>query len=317
MRIPLSLPSAGDRLFDVVGLGLNSIDMLAVVREFPQPNSKQRLVRFARLPGGQAATAMVTCARLGWRVRYIGAFGDDELGALGRQSLIAEHVDISAASTIKGATNQFAIILVEERTGNRTIMFDRDPSLTIEPSDVSPNAVTSARVLLVDCHETAAAARAAALARAASMPTVVDVERVRPGIDGLLRQIDVIIAAEEFPAALMGVGDLGRALARMATEFGAKVACVTLGEQGSLAWSQGKEIRTPAFQVDVADTTGAGDVFRGGFIAGWLQMGETADLEDVFRYANAVAALKCRALGARTGIPTRSEVDSLLNSLSF
>ena len=80
---------------------------------------------------------------------------------------------------------------------------------------------------------------------------------------------------------------------------------MTLGEAGSLAWCNGREIRTPAFQVDCVDSTGAGDVFRGGFAAACLRDAATADVEDVLRYANAVAALNCRALGARGGAADR------------
>ena len=169
--------------------------------------------------------------------------------------------------------------------------------------------------LLVDCHETLASQEAARQARAAAIPTLVDVERVRPGIEGLLSQIDVIITAEEFPEALTGHGDLGRALRKIPRTFGAAVVCTTLGAGGSLALVEEVEIRTPGYSVPVVDTTGAGDVFRGDFIAGWLRGGANADLEDVLRYANATAALKCRALGARNGIPTAAEVEALLRQM--
>src|SRR5213593_1990494 len=78
VRLPFAIPSAKDRMFDVVGLGLNSIDLLAVVGEYPEANTKQRLQRFARLPGGQIATALAVCAKLGWKATYIGSFGDDD-----------------------------------------------------------------------------------------------------------------------------------------------------------------------------------------------------------------------------------------------
>lgn len=299
------------REFDVVGFGLNSVDLLIVVAEHPKPNSKQRIQRFSRQPGGQAATAMVTCARLGWRARYIGRFGDDEHGRLGRTSLIEEGVDVSEATIAAGASNQFAVILVDARSGDRTIMWDRHPGLAMTSADVPAGAVTSGRVLFADCHETEASARAARLARAGGIPTVIDVERVRPGIGELLEQIDIIIAAREFPTALTGQ-PIGEAIATLAREFRAAIVCVTLGEEGSLTRCQGREIRTPAFRVPVIDTTGAGDVFRGGFIAGWLLHETAPDLEDILIYANAVAALKCRALGARQGIPGPDDVVALL-----
>lgn len=306
------MPPRGAKPFDVAGIGLNSIDLVGVVAEYPASNTKQRLQRFARLPGGQIATAMSICARLGWRTRYVGRFGDDDLGALSRASLEQEGVDISAAQTMKGATNQFAIVLVDARSGARTVLWDRHPSLSIHPADVPIAAVTSGRLLIVDCHETAAAAEAAKAARAAGIPTIVDVERVRPGISDLLQHIDAIIAAEEFPAALTGFDEPGRALDAIAREFNAPLVCVTMGERGSLARCLGREIRTPGFTVDCIDTTGAGDAFRGGFAAGCLAAPD-GDLEDALRYANAVAGLNCRALGACGGMPTRSEVDALLS----
>jgi sugar/nucleoside kinase (ribokinase family) len=289
------------------------VDFLAVVAEHPRPNSKQRLQRFARLPGGQAATAMATCARLGWRARYVGRFGDDDLGRLGRQSLIEESVDVSAATVATAATSGFAVILVDARSGDRTIMWDRHPGLAMTRADVPADVVRSGRVLLVDCHETDAATHAAGLARAAGIPTMIDVERVRPGIADLLEQVDLIVAAADFPGALTGK-PLGEALALLARDFRAALVCATLGAEGSLAVCQGREIRTPAFHVPVVDTTGAGDVFRGGLIAAWLLYEGAAEVEEMLVYANAVAALKCRMLGARTGIPGPDEVAALLRA---
>jgi sulfofructose kinase len=311
MRIPFQVPARDSRRCDVAGLGLNSVDFLAVVATYPDPNTKQRLQRFARLPGGQIATAMAVCARLGWAARYIGSFGDDELGALARESLIREGVDIGASRTVPGATNQFAIVLVDARSGERTVLWDRHPGLTLDGAAVPADAVTSGRLLVVDCHETAAATQAARLARDARIPTIIDVERVRPGINDLLRHIDAIIAAQAFPTALTGYEEPGRALEAMAREFAAPLVCVTLGEEGSLARVGGREVRTPAFQVDCVDSTGAGDAFRGGFAAGCLRAPD-GEIEEVLRYANAVAALNCRALGARGAIPTPEEVEMLL-----
>jgi len=314
VRIPFSVPTLGSRPFDVAGFGLNSIDLVAVVAEYPVANTKQRLQRFARLPGGQIATAMATCAMLGWRSRYVGSFGDDDLGAVSRESLDAQGVDISAARTVAGATNQFAVILVDARSGERTVLWDRHPALNMDPGDVPKDAVTSGRLLIVDCHQTPASTRAARYAREAGIPTIIDVEMVRPGIAELLQNIDAIIAAEEFPTSLTGHEDLGRALGVMGRDSGASVACVTLGEAGSLAWCNGREIRTPAFQVDCVDSTGAGGAFRGAFAAGCL-LTPDGDIEDVLTYANAVAALNCRALGSRGGLPDRNEVEQLMFGL--
>ncbi len=312
LRLPLTLLSPERKPFDVVTLGLNSMDLVAVVPHFPEPNSKQRLERFAERPGGQMATAAAVCARLGWRARYIGSFGEDGFAVAGRQSLVDEGVDVSAAWDVPGATSQFAVILVDATTGERTVLWSRHEGLAITPDRVPRDAVISGRVLIVDCHETAGATAAARVAREASIPTVVDVERVRPGIDALLQQIDVILAAQQFPEAHTGYAEPGRALAALARAYPrAALVAVTLGEEGSLAWCAGREIHTPAFPVTVVDSTGAGDAFHGGFVAGWLGAPD-APVTDLLSYANAVAALNCRGLGARGGLPTREEVEVLL-----
>ncbi len=312
VRLGLTIPKAGARPFDVGGFGLNSIDLLAVVAEYPASNSKQRLQRFMHMPGGQIATALTACAKLGLTTTYVGSFGGDALGTMSKESLAAAGVDLSASRTVAGATNQFAVILVDARSGERTVLWDRHPALTFDLADIPRDACTSARLFIVDCHETAGATVAARYARDAGVPTVIDVEKVRPGIGELLQQIDVVIAAQDFPAELTGYEETGRALDAMAAEYpAARLVCVTLGEEGSLARCNGREIHTPAFKVDCVDSTGAGDAFRGGFAAGCLLMPD-ADVEDVLTYANAVAALNCRALGARGGLPTVDEVDQLL-----
>src|SRR4029079_3855132 len=141
VRVPLSLPPGGSKSFDVVALGLNSIDLVAVVAEYPASNSKQRLQRFARRPGGQRATASRVCARLGWRASYIGVFGDDDLGRWSRDSLISEGGDVHASWSASGATHQLALARVEARSGARTVLWDRHPALSMEPAAISRPAV--------------------------------------------------------------------------------------------------------------------------------------------------------------------------------
>jgi sulfofructose kinase len=311
MRIPFRVPRANTRPFDVVGLGENSIDLVVVVADYPTSNTKQRLQRFARHPGGQIATALAACARLGWKARYVGRFGDDEFGRHARESLRVDGVDTTEALSVAGTTNQFAVILVDARSGERTVLWDRHPGLTIDPADVPAAAIASGRMLMLDCVDTAASTQAARIARQAGIPAALDVEKVRPGILDLLQQIDAIIAAQDFPVALTGHEDLGRALEAMARESNAPFVCVTLGAEGSLARCGGREIRTPAFPIDCVDSTGAGDVFRAAFVAACLRAPD-GDIEDVLEYANAAAALNCRALGARGALPTPEEVDQLL-----
>ena len=312
MRLPNLLPVAPGRSFDVVTLGLNSLDIVAVVANHPVAGGKTRVERLAQLPGGQSASAAVGCARLGWRTRYIGTYGEDDAARVGIESLERDGVDTSLVRKIPGATSHTSLVLVDGRSGDRTVIWYRDPLLAMSAEDVPVDAVRDARVLLVDDHEPLAATVAAAAAREAGVRTVIDVEKLRPGTEELLQHITIIIAAESFPSELTGHSDLGAALREMARRFEPSLTCATLGPRGSLSLMDGKEVRTPAFDVHVVDTTGAGDAFRAGFIAGWLRSGADPNVHDVLRYAHGVAALNCRGLGARDGLPRHEEVRELI-----
>ena len=124
-------------------------------------------------------------------------------------------------------------------------MWQRDPALAVPASEVTAETVTSGRVLLVDCAETEAAMAAVRMARHAGIPTVIDVERVRPNLEPLLEQVDVIIAAQAFPAALTGEAEIGRALRAMASRFRAQLVAVTLGGRRAAWPSSGGEKSAP------------------------------------------------------------------------
>jgi sugar/nucleoside kinase (ribokinase family) len=312
MRLPLLPPLGPPHVFDMIALGLNSLDIVAVIPSHPVPGGKTRIERLATLPGGQSASAAVGCARLGWRAQYIGTFGDDDAARIGIESLERDNVDTSMVRRIPGATSHTSLVLVDARSGDRTVIWHRDARLAMDARDVPVDAVRAGRVLLVDDHEPFAATAAARAAREAGVRTVIDVEKLRPGTEELLRHIDVIIAAESFPSELTGLPDLGSALREMARRFEPSVTCATLGPKGSLSLVDGKEVRTPAFDVHVEDTTGAGDAFRAGFIAAWLRSGSDPNVHDVLRYAHGVAALNCRGLGARDGLPRHEEVEELI-----
>ncbi|MCC7104902.1 MAG: hypothetical protein IT307_07145 [Chloroflexi bacterium] len=313
MRLPLRLPSADGRRHDLLALGANSIDLLTLVDSFPVPNGKQPMAGFAEVPGGEAATAAVTVVRLGFTARYIGRFGRDRFGRMGLASLARAGVDVGSAITTASAASQFAVILVEATTGDRSVIYRRERGIALLPEDVPSAAAAAARVLLADGHAIPAAIVAATAARAAGTPTVLDLDDVTPGLDRLIALSDIVFAAAGLPERLTGRESPGAALAAIQRDSGATIVGVTLGPEGSLTRVGGHEIHTPGFAIEVVDTTGAGDAFRGGFIGGWLAQGDGAVLEDVLRFAHAVAALSCRGLGARSALPARADVESLLS----
>jgi sugar/nucleoside kinase (ribokinase family) len=309
VRLPLSVPR--EAAYDVVTFGENSIDYIAGVSVHPPANSKQPMQYFSRLPGGQTATAAVAAARLGCRTRYIGAFGGDDNGTLARDWLLREGVDLSAAVVMVDARNRVAVIIADAASGARTVLWDRDPRLTIERDALPHHALQSGRILLVDTTDIGAAIEAARQARRAGVVTMVDVDTVQPEVRALLAEIDIIVSAESFPEALTGERSLGAALHALARATRAPLVIATLGERGSCAVCGGREVMTPAFPIACVDSTGAGDAFRAGLAAAILAAPHD-DLEEMLRYANAVAALNCRAQGASTALPVRDEVAALL-----
>src|ERR671928_997472 len=124
MQFPLIAPA--DKPFDAVGFGLNAVDHLIVVPEYPAFDTKMRLLEHKQSAGGQTATAMVALHRLGLKTAYAGRFGSDPEGQFGLKSLVDEGVNCDFVEVIEHARNQIAFITIDARSGERTIVWDRD-----------------------------------------------------------------------------------------------------------------------------------------------------------------------------------------------
>src|SRR5215469_10240721 len=295
--------------FDVVGVGLNATDTLILVPHFPAYAGKAPFTREILSPGGQVASAMVACARLGLRVKYIGAVGDDERGRVQMESLRSAALDIEHVQLRRHCANQTAYIVVDQSTGERTVFWRRDECLRIDPEQIAPEQIANARLLHIDGHDTAAVAHAARIAHTQGIPVTMDVDTIYAGLDNVLPNVDYLIASSEFPGRLTGEGDPFRALETLQNEYGMRVAAMTVGAHGALARLDGKFIYSPAFVVNCIDTTGAGDVFHGAFCYAVLQ---EMPMREALEFSNAMAALNCTALGARGGIGGLEEIRALM-----
>jgi sugar/nucleoside kinase (ribokinase family) len=309
MRFPFTLPDG--REFDAVGFGLNAVDHLIVVAEYPAFDTKTRLIEHAQGAGGQTASCMVGLQRLGLRTAYAGRFGDDAEGRFGFAALSAEGVDVMHAEVIAGARNQIAFIIIDARTGERTIIWDRDERLAYTAEEAPTDFGARGRVLHLDAHDPPACVVVARAARAAGTNVSADIDNIYPGCPELLPFIDVLITSKEFPRRLTGIVDERAALIELQARYGCALTGMTLGERGALVYHDGVFIEVPACPVPggCRDTTGAGDAFHTGFLYGLLQ-GE--EIEACLRLGAAVAALKCRSLGARTALPLLPELNNFL-----
>ena len=306
MRFNLSFPK--DKPFDVVGMGLNSVDFLTVVPEFPAPNSKMKMLQFSKQGGGQVATALVALSRWGAKTKYIGKVGADELGQFSLQSIRREGVDVSFVMIEPNATNQFATIIVDSSTGERTILWNRDDRLTYREGELRKEEVCCGRLLHLDGHDIRAAIQCARWAKEESIPTVVDLDKVEPLTSELIKEIDFLVTSSRFPTLYTGISNQKKAFLELQKQIRGFL-CTTLGHSGAMVWVNGEFFSAEGFNVKALDTTGAGDVFHGGFIYGLLQNWE---VEKILRFANAVAALKCLDLGGRRGIPTLEKAQQLM-----
>lgn len=299
------MPRAAEpRAFDLLGLGQVSLDRLGVVDRLPAPGGKAALREEHSLPGGQIATALLAAAGLGARCAFVGAVGDDEAGRLALAPLERAGVQIARVRRLAGVPTRQAWVLVEAGSGERTILELRAPALALPDDAVSAGEVAAARALLLDLEHPVAASRAAACARAAGIPVVLDADRATPAALALAREVDFPIVSRSFAEEISSDASLEDALRQLSGPR-TRMAVVTCGAQGSLALLGDRILATPAPRVQAVDTTGAGDVFRGVF-AWALVRGLGA--ERALAEANALAAASCLGLGAQGALPGAARV---------
>ncbi|HSG29192.1 MAG TPA: PfkB family carbohydrate kinase [Candidatus Krumholzibacterium sp.] len=292
-----------DRVIDAVSVGYTAVDCLGTVDDLPAKNSKLEMDEFTIQGGGPAATAAVTLSRLGLATAFTGKVGDDLFGSYMLDRLRDEGVDVSSTVVEEGGRSQFAFIMIDRRSAERTILWTRGSLSPLSPREIDAGLIAGARGLLVDSLEPAAALEAAKTARENGVQVVIDAGTLREGVREVLPFCDHIVGSELFASQISAGGSVEDALREIAC-FGPDSSVVTLGERGCAFLDDGRVRYVEGFNVDAKDTTGAGDVFHGAFLAGVLA---GYGLYGTCVFSNAVAALKCRSTGGRQGIPGLEE----------
>jgi len=293
---------------NVTGLGQCSLDYLSLVDIYPENDTKKEVLAWHEQGGGPVATALVALSRLGIKCNFFGVVGDDEAGEKIRRSLSGEGVEVKGLITRKGSSSQLAFIAVERHTAKRTIFWKRPSGMPLQPEELRNDFLQGCGFLLIDGLMMEASLAAAKKARDLNIPVMLDAGSARLGMLELARLCDYVVASEVFAKGLKWELT-AESLQKERESLGVKALTITLGEQGSMTASEGQVFIMPAFRVDAVDTTGAGDVFHGGYIYGLLK---GWDLRRTVRFASALAAIKCMRLGGRTGIPSLSEVMEFL-----
>lgn len=288
----------------VLFVGVATLDAIALVPRLPAPDERMVADAVAYAGGGPAATAAVTAARLGIRdVAFVGAVGDDEDGDRIIAGLADEGVDVSGVQRSAGHRSGASVVLVDRSEGTRAIYTRPAPLLDLASNEAARELVKAAAWVHVDQAGWGPFTQLVDLAGAARPRISVDggnpIPEFRP------EHVDLYVPTLAALRVIHGSdGDAERLLQRALAD-GARVVVATDGPRGALAaTSAGARYRAPAASTDIVSTLGAGDVFHGALLAAMVR-GET--LMSCLTYANTVAALSCRSLDGRSGIPTHDE----------
>ncbi len=293
--------------FDVVGIGRNCVDYLALVPSLPPPDAKVPMEDFRVVGGGQATTAMAALSRLGMKTAYVGVVGDDAGGKLVLDGLREMGVDVSSVVVEEGGETPAALIFVDESAQTRTIAYQPTAPGRLSASSVDLEFILSGRCLLVDPHETHFGLEIAPEAKKRAIPLIYDAEHLTEGFEEMLAAADYVVGSEDVVETLSASG-VEEAL-KIILAAGPKAAVITLGTRGAAALTPEGYFHRPAYRVRVVDTTAAGDAFHAGFaysiLRGW-------GMEQTLAFSNALGGLVCRGLGGRETLPALDEVLDLI-----
>lgn len=293
----------------VVCIGVACHDTIAVATDPVLPDGRILASEIVEAGGGNAATAAVALARLGVSVAFIGRVGDDGIGGKIREGLEREGVGVDGLRHVAGARSGASVIIVNPETAERSIVTYSGAAMTMTLTEEELAACAAAEWIHVD----QTGFRVVRQIRDAGIGTPISLDAGTPVPEFSLRDIALYAPTRGELWRIMETTDTGRAL-ELALAQGPRMAAVTCGEEGSLgALREGGEVRVvsaPALRPPwMASTLGAGDVFHGALLAGLVQ---GQDLQGALRFANGAAALACRGMDGRSGIPGRAELEAFL-----
>ena len=296
--------------FDVLGIGVVSIDDLLYVDTFPAPDDKVPVRRSERHCGGLTGTALVAAAKLGARCAFGGMLGFDELSAVVEAGFVRHGVDVTFAVRREEARPVHATIVVAEAGHTRNIFFNVTAPVGADVSGPPEDVIRDSKVLFIDSVGVDGGLRAVEIARAAGRPVVADFEHDdHPRFPELMALVDHLVLSEGFAKRVTGAAS-GLAAVEELWNANRKAVVVTCGASGVWFTSDGVEVMAQAaFPVEVVDTTGCGDVFHGAYAAA---LARDEPLAERVRFAAAAAALKATKPGGQVGAPTREEVERFM-----
>jgi len=320
------------------------MDLNLNLANFPTQGLSEGIKQLSWQGGNKVSSGMVACARLGAKCAIMGSAGDDIFGHFIVSDFKRHGIDTSAMKIKTGENSSLAVVLSEAAEGSRTFLFRGGDGARYDHDNINANMLRDTKYFYI-CQADEVVCRAVDIARHTGAKIFVDADTYCTKMVDLIPKIDVFVGSEFFYKAMFGDGNphlnaasavrqrggeadgveqgfavrsegdwgcnphLVESNCRKIMDMGPQVVLFTFGEKGCVGVSSDGFFTMPAFQVDVVDTVGAGDVFHGAFLAG-LVKGRT--VQDAARFASAVAAIKCTRIGGRAGIPSLETAERFL-----
>jgi sugar/nucleoside kinase (ribokinase family) len=294
--------------FDVVGVGIACVDLNATVTKIPRIDENVLILDQRLQLGGTVSTALAAMQRLGLKTKYMGMLGNDDYGRRVIEGMQAEGIDVGSVRMVDGESSPYSFVMVDSMSGKRSIAHFPGCEFMVPADCLDPDAVRSSSLLHVDIG-TQAVFAACEIARDARVPISVEANVVYPGLDDLLAGGNIFISSREIMESLIGEKDPTAAGLKVRAEYDLDIVVVTCGAEGSLAVTSEGTVNAPGFNVQVVDTTGAGDVFHGAYLYGYVKHWPP---ERTLRFANAAAAIMCTTQSGWAGIPRLEDVEDFL-----
>ena len=309
---------------DVASTGTLAVDYFGFVPVLVPEDGKTMAKMYEYHPGGVAGNVITQLARLGCSAGWFGKIGDDDSGKIlldefRKLSIATEHVEI-----IKGKNSMFCWILVDE-DGNRSITMFPNVLNELTPEDVRnkhADIIRNAKILMVEAcvMPLAPMLEAMRIANEAGVRvvfdmdvTLSDIKRTDMGTEDELHEAisraDVFIPCKAAAQELLGTADIKNEVRFLQAED-SKIVAVTLGDNGCVIYANNRTYEVPGYEVEVVDTTGAGDAFHGGFVYGLLN---NFSIEATGAFANACGAFCCTGIGARFS-GTLKQINAIISS---
>ncbi|MCK4975656.1 MAG: ribokinase [Anaerolineales bacterium] len=302
----------------IVIVGSLNMDLVVRVPHMPELGETVLGVGFQQIPGGKGANQAVGAARMGAKVTIIGRIGSDDFGRELTENLSREGIDISNVTVDENEPSGIAMITVDEQ-GQNSIVVASGANMALTPEEIRSawqsindiDVVVMPLEIPLGCIE-----EAVRLAVQDNVKVVLNPAPAQKLSDELLGNIDVLVPNENETTLLTGLSIESIAEAETAAkkllDKGSKAVVLTLGSRGALLVRNEipAEIIAP-FEVEVVDTTAAGDAFVAALSVG---ISDQLSLEDAVYQANAAGALAVTRMGAQPCMPTQSEVQELLEN---